>query len=102
MKKFLLVFALLLVMPAWALCSVTEGESVCTLPQNNPGMPVFQDNSNVGELNMDSSNTSLNPTNMDSSFSRTQNKTGIQMQGSLGCQFGNCNSEINNQFLQKK
>ncbi len=84
MKKFLLVFALILALPSCALC---------------PIMPLFQNNNTINsKLNMNNSNGIQNPSRTGGSFSRTQNQEGIRMQGSLGCQFGNCNKEINTPF----
>ena len=103
MKKFLFViFILFLGMPTLALCSIGDGESVCTLPNNSSSNLLFQNN-NTGVNNSNNSNSNMsNPasmgttSNMNSSFGRMKNQSGLQMQGSLGCQFGNCNKDINN------
>ena len=102
MKKFLsLIFILFLGMPTLALCSIGDGESVCTLPNSSSSMPLFQNNMGINTQNTNSSNLktpnpSQNSSNLNSSFGRTKNQDGVQMQGSLGCQFGNCNKDINN------
>lgn len=107
MKKLLLFLSLFLIIPAWALCPVDGGESVCSLPdasQSSSGMPLFQQNNteenSAGGLN-NSANT-IRPTGLTNPFSKTQNQSGIHMQGSLGCQFGNCNKGANNDFLENQ
>lgn len=99
MKKFLLVFALILALPSCALCPIEAGETVCSIQNSNTSMPLFQNNNTINsKLNMNNSNGIQNPSRTGGSFSRTQNQEGIRMQGSLGCQFGNCNKEINTPF----
>ena len=95
MKKYLLFISMFIIFPAWALCPVGDGESVCSLSGTSPsssGMPLFQQNN---------SETNLNE-NLNNSFGKTQNHDGVQMQGSLGCQFGNCNKGANNDFLENQ
>jgi len=103
MKKFLfIIFILFLGMPAFALCSIGNGESVCTLPNNSSSNLLFQNNNIGANDNLKNNNSNMNnpasmgSSNMNSSFGRTKNQSGLQMQGSLGCQFGNCNKAINN------
>ena len=99
MKKLILFLTFIFILPAWALCPVGEGESVCTLP--NQGMSLFQ-NQNIQGLTMNENSMPSNAVktrNKGGSFNRTINQNGINMQGSLGCQFGNCNKENNNDFL---
>ena len=101
MKKYILIMIIIFGMPAWALCSIGDGESVCTLPNSDSGMTSFQ-SPNTSGLNMNKDSmpsSSLKSTNSGSSFNRMQNQSGIKMQGSLGCQFGNCNKENTNDFL---
>lgn len=104
MKKLILIFAFFLVLPSWALCPIGEGESVCTLPNQNQGMTLFQNQNSqsfgMNEKNMPSN--SLKSTDTNNSFNRTLNQSGIKMQGSLGCTFGNCNKENNNDFLMNQ
>jgi len=98
MKKIILILTFIFIMPAFALCPA--GESVCTISGSD--MPLFQNQYNVKtnwEENKNKSLNSLNSSGMDDSFKRLQNQNGIKMHGSLGCQFGNCNSENNNDFL---
>ena len=92
MKKFLLISALIISMPSFALCPISDGESVCTLPNSSSNIPLFQTN-DIPSLNP--SQAELQTRNNQNSLGRTRNKEGIQMQGSLGCQFGNCNKESN-------
>lgn len=101
MKKYILIMIIIFGMPSWAVCPI--GESVCTLPDS--GMPIFQiqNNSDPGlnKKNNSPQNT-LKPSGMGSSLNRTQNHDGIKMQGSLGCQFGNCNKTPGNDLLPNR
>ena len=99
MKKGILILLVVFGMPSWAACPL--GESVCTLPNSDSGMTSFQSPNSSG-LNMNNASmpsSSLKSTNKGTSFNRMQNQSGIKMQGSLGCQFGNCNKENNNDLL---
>ena len=99
MKKYILIMIIIFGMPAWALCSIGDGESVCTLP--NQGMSLFQ-NQSIQGLTMNENSmpsNALKTKDTSRSFNRTLNQSGIKMQGNLGCQFGNCNRENNNDFL---
>ena len=101
MKKLILFLTFIFILPAWALCPIGNGESVCSLPNQNQGMSLFQ-NQNIHGLNMNNGSMPSNALNIkgtSSSFNRTLNQSGIKMQGNLGCQFGNCNRENNNDFL---
>lgn len=102
MKKLLLILTLSLVVPAWALCPIENGESVCTLPVDNPsGMQLFQNNNTINSnTNINKMTNTLQPSVLNNSF--IQNQNGIQMQGSLGCQFGNCEKGGNNDFLKNQ
>ena len=102
MKKSILLFLVFVGMPALAVCPVEN--SVCTLPDSGSGRILFQ-NQNVQGLNMNQNSmpSSFSKTNGTSgSFNRTLNQSGIKMQGSLGCQFGNCNKDNNNDFSLNK
>ena len=109
MKRLLIIFVFFMSMPAWSMCPIGT-ESVCNLPANtNSSMPIFQNRAGVGssgvensDLNMNNSDTTFRSGSLNSSFSQTQNQSGVQMQGSLGCQFGNCNQGVNNPFLPKQ
>lgn len=96
MKKVLIILLLFIGMPSFALCPIGDGESVCTLPNSSSSIPLFQTND---ISNPNSPQSQLQNRNNTNSFGRTRNKEGIQMQGSLGCQFGNCNNEQNSIFL---
>ncbi len=108
MKKLLLFLSFIFIFPAWALCPVESGESVCSLsdmssPSNLPLFKIQNEKENGSEENMDSSAVkSVQPTGLTNPFSKTQNPSGIHMQGSLGCQFGNCNRGANNDFLENQ
>ena len=107
MKKYLLFISMFIIFPAWALCPVGDGESVCSLSGTSPsssGMPLFQQNNSETNLNENLNNSvkSIQPTGLNNSFGKTQNHDGVQMQGSLGCQFGNCNKGANNDFLENQ
>lgn len=102
MKKFLLIYAFIFILPAWSACPISSSESVCTISgSGDSGMLLFQNQNktgiNSGENTIMHSNTNKS-SGMGSSFNKVQNKSGIQMQGSLGCQFGNC-SKNDNDFL---
>ena len=103
MKKIILILTLtfVFVSQTWALCSI-DGESLCTIPERGSNMPLFQ-NQNATGLNSNENNgissNSFQSSNMGTSFNRMQNQTGVKMQGSLGCQFGNCNNGNNSGFL---
>lgn len=106
MKKLLLLLTLIFVLPAWSMCSVAEGESICTLSNTgSSSMPLFQNQATTGinsnqDVNMPSK--TLQPSGSNYSFGQTQNQKGIQMQGSLGCQFGNCSKNDKDNFVDGK
>ena len=104
MKKLILFLTFVFILPAWALCPVGDGESVCTLPNQNQGVSLFQEQRVEGLTMNDSSmpSNALKTRNKGSSFNRTLNQNGIRMQGNIGCQFGNCNRENSNDFLMNK
>ena len=102
MKKFLLIFILGMTMPGFALCPIGDGETVCSLENNNlSSETLFQNTSSFEKTNNNSMNSpsQLNTQNNSSSFGRIKNSNGIQMQGSLSCQFGNCNDNSGSTFL---
>ena len=107
MRKLLLILSFLFIFPAWALCPIDSGESVCALPDSSSpasGMPLFKQNNtemNSGKSLNNPVNT-IQPTGLNNPFSKTQNQSGIHMQGSLGCQFGNCSKGANNDFLENQ
>ena len=100
MKKILLICLIYTGMPAWALCPIEGGESICTIQNNTSSLPLFQNVSTDTGMN-DNQKSTQNQNNI-SSFNQTQNQNGIQIPGSLGCQFGNCNKNGNNDFLKKQ
>lgn len=107
MKKLLLFLSLIFIFPAWALCPADSGESMCSLPdslQSSSGMPLFKQKNSETDLGkgLNNSLNAVEPTGLNSTFNKTQNQSGIQMQGSLGCQFGNCNRGANNDFLENQ
>lgn len=96
MKKLLFILAILASVPAYSLCSITNGESICTLTNStNVQTPLFQQQN----TNLNQTQTQIQMPNNSNSLGRTQNKKGIQMQGSLSCQFGNCNYDSESTFL---
>ena len=103
MKKLLIIFALFFVLPAWSACSIAEGESVCTISNTNSlNTPLFQNNAKTGinsNQNMNMPSKTIQQSGSNYSFGQTQNQKGIQMQGSLGCQFGNCDKNNKNNFV---
>lgn len=106
MKKLIILFlTFVFALPAWSACFINNEESVCSLSNNNFSDEQLLQNKSTIDMNSDikspNANT-LNQSNFNDSFNQTQNNNGIQMQGSLGCQFGNCNREKNSDFLQNK
>ena len=94
MKKLLLICFIVMSTPVLALCSIADGESVCSIQNNSSAvMPLFQNNTDTKNNNQNQPKNNVN------SFGQTRNREGIQMQGSLSCQFGNCKKESNNDFL---
>ena len=88
MKKLTLLFTLLIVSPAFALCSIDFNESVCSLPDGkNNILPIFQ-NENT-ETNLQKTQPQLKP------FQETGNYTSMDdnniFNNQTGCQFGVCN-----------
>jgi hypothetical protein len=87
MKKFLFLFALVISLPAYALCPI-DGESVCSMQNfKTNSNPLFQTPSSGIDTN--TTPTQLQPFN--------SNKTNLEMQTqnnnlnyNSNCQFGNC------------
>lgn len=101
MKKIILILTFIFILPAWASCPLSSNENICTLSKQDSGMMLFQ-NQNIQGLNMNDNSmpsNSLKSTSTGDSFNRVLNQNGIKMHGSLGCGFGNCNRENNNDFL---
>ena len=86
MKKFLIVPAILLSLPSYALCPIGDGETVCTLPEFRQQVrPIYQESPSLNST----PNINLQP------LSRTDPMK--QMRGpnndlnyNSGCQFGVC------------
>jgi len=120
MKKFLLILMFVFAAPVFALCPIGDGESVCTLPNtstqgqisdmsiNSPNTNALNRNvinsngMNNGDDNIKSQFNTFKPTNLNNSLGNIQNQSGIQMNSSLGCQFGNCNKNANPDFLENQ
>ena len=107
MKKYLLFFIILISIPVFAICSIDSNESLCSLQQNSmTSTPLFQNQNNgiKSGINLNSNgsinNPPLQPSSINNSFG--QQNDGIQMQGSLSCEFGNCNKGVNNTFLRNE
>ena len=108
MKKLLLFLSIFFIAPAWALCSVDSNETICSLSDSSSmssDMPLFKMQNSTGinsENNMNNPANIIIPTGLNNSLNKTQNPSGVHMQGSLGCQFGNCNRGANNDFLENQ
>ena len=109
MKKLFLFLSIFFIFPVWALCPVEpdSGESVCTLPGSSlesTGVPLFKQKNAEDNTKRSINNRvdTVQPTGLNNPFNKTQNQSGIHMQGSLGCQFGNCNKGANNDFLENQ
>ena len=108
MKKLLFFLSLVFISPAWALCSVDSNESVCSVSDFSSSasdMPLFKMQNTSGINSGNNINNPANiikPTGLNNSLNKTQNSNGVHMQGSLGCQFGNCNRGANNDFLENQ
>ena len=106
MKNLLLFLSFVFIFPAWALCPVDSG--VCSIsdlppaPSPSAGIPLFKQNANDTNNDMNNTVNAIQPTGLNNPFSKTQNPSGVHMQGSLGCQFGNCNRGANNDFLENQ
>jgi hypothetical protein len=120
MKKLFLIYVLFIALPVFASCPIGDGESVCTLPNgsangqiagmglNSPNTNALNNNlvnpigiNNNANNGMPQMNT-LQPSKLNNSFNSTQNQNGIQMNSSLGCQFGNCNKKANSDYLDNQ
>jgi len=94
MKKLIILCLLLVSVPAFALCSIESGESICSIsnPNNNSSLPIFQSPNAASNIN--------NSTNKISSKNQLNNPVRIQNNSILkynsGCQFGTCVQDINN------
>jgi len=100
MKKILLTFFIMAIVPVWALCPIADGESVCSV-QDSSSLPLFM-NKNAGTKINSSTKQNKNLGNFNSFGQPQYDKEGIQMKGSLSCQFGNCNTSVNNDFLKNQ
>jgi hypothetical protein len=88
-------------MPAWALCKI--GENICTIPsENSVNFPSIQNTNNEFGINTGHSELNNPAQNTMQSDMQKQNLNGIQMQGSLGCQFGNCKKKQETDFMQNQ
>lgn len=95
MKKFLLMFILCVTMPTYALCPIGEN-SICTIQENSMSSILL--NNGLNNNNRNQFPLQVQTQNRSSSFSRIQNQKGLQMQGSLSCQFGNCKQGFDSTF----
>ena len=98
MKKFaVLLFALLIVIPAYALCTVDSGEKVCSIPQFREQVsPIFRDRSNG--TNMSNPQVQLQPLNRESSMEQMRGPNN-NLNYNSGCQFGICLQDPNKSRL---
>ena len=82
MKKLLLFLSFIFIFPAWALCPVESGESVCSLsdmssPSNLPLFKIQNEKENGSEENMDSSAVkSVQPTGFKNTKSKRYSHAG--------------------------
>lgn len=97
MKILNLFIALLLISPAFALCPVNSGESVCNLPNYGSNqLPIFQDENS--EANMNKTQPQLQPFHDNNNMNQINDNNIFNNQ--TGCQFGICNQGFD-KSLQK-
>ena len=94
MKKLLIVFLLIFIMPSYATCPVNSGESVCSLPDfGSNSKPLFQ-NTKI-EANINNTQTPLQPLYKDDLFEKIRTPNNELMQYDSGCLFGVCVKDLN-------
>ena len=104
MKNLLLILlALIIYLPAFALCPIdAEGESVCSMQnfKDNPS-PIFQNNTinPAANNNIQTSPQQLQPYANEQKFE--QIKLNKNQNPNLNCQFGLCPQNNDNQVQQK-
>ena len=53
MKKYLILFAMFIVMPAYAMCPVEDGAAVCSLPGFREQVsPIYNPKTNINEFSV--------------------------------------------------
>ncbi len=92
MKKFLILSAFLLTLPAFAACPIEGGETVCSLPGFREQMtPTYNPNSNISEFS-DTPEARLNPIDRSDIEQEMKRFSPAESDYSYnsGCQFGVC------------
>ncbi len=94
MKKLLIIFLLVFVLPSYATCPINNGESVCSLPDfGSNSKPIFQNTTT--EANVNNTQTTLQPLYKDDLFEKIRTPNNKLMQYDSGCQFGVCVQDLN-------
>ncbi len=98
MKNFLIFMSMLIVVPAYSLCPIENGETVCEVPKAKQSFDsMFMDRRNTTQPN---NRNTLQPKNRENSMNsmRGQNNT---LNNNSNCAFGNClNNTTNNKRLR--
>ena len=93
MKKFLILSAILSILPVYAMCPVEDGATVCTLPGfREPFSPTYNPKSNINEFS-GSPEARLNPIQRDNVIQeQTRQFAPVESNYSYNssCQFGVC------------
>ena len=98
MKNFLILIAILITAPTYAICLIDSGEAVCAVPKTKQSFnSMFMDRSNTTQPN---NSSTLQPKNKENPMNnmRGQNNT---LNNNSNCAFGNClNNTTNSKRLR--
>ena len=94
MKKFLIFFALFLILPVNALCLIDGGEAVCSISDVNTSLPTFQNPNSSSNIN--NSQKPLQPFKTEGSINSINQPDMNNMNYNTGCQFGTCVQDLIN------
>ena len=93
MKNLLLVYAFIITMPSYALCSIDAENSLCSLPDmGTRNMPIFK-NINT-EANLNKKPLQLQPFQNQESLDQMKLPNNELMKYDSGCQFGVCIQDL--------
>ena len=95
MKKFLILLSFICI-PSYALCPIEAGESVCTLPDLDSSLPLFQ--SSGSSSNINNTQIQLQPMKKEGATNKINLPGMNNMNYNTGCQFGNCIQDLNNTY----
>ncbi len=97
MKKLIILCLFLISVPAFALCSIESGESICSIsnPNNSNSMPIFKSPNAASNINNSASNFNSYRQNTKLNNQLREQNSSI-MKYNSGCQFGTCVQDVNN------